>query len=162
MVSGSRVTAHSSSVSLTMIPYSIDEARASVHETLEQLLAEAGVRKDDVIRVSGPSGLASLLWLSRRGYQQVGYIRPGASADTDADALLISQPCDMEVLSRVLRHGPHMRRGGVLIVQTLGPASPVHRLLAGYGFRIERCLAGRHRAVHVARLAGAREYLEAA
>jgi hypothetical protein len=127
----------------------------SVNDTLSELLAAAGLGKADTIRVTGPAGLAALLWFCRHGYDQVGYVGVGRGPSDDADLLLIPQTCTLAELAAILQRGPHPRDGGVLIVQTpetCGPGpDPVHALLTREGYQVERCLHGRHRELHVAR-----------
>jgi hypothetical protein len=129
-----------------------------LNETLGDLLRTAGLDKAGTIRVTGPGGLAALLWFCRHGYEQVGWIGAGAGHghSEDGDLLLVSQTCTVIELEILLRNGPRPRPGGVLIVQTPRPApespgDPVHDLLGKAGYRVERCLQGRHRELHVAR-----------
>jgi hypothetical protein len=129
--------------------------RYSLSDTLSDLLARAGVGKSDTIRVTGPAGLAALLWFCRHGYEQVGLVSAGRGPSDESDLLLVPQTCSIVDLEELLRRGPHPRDGGVLIVQTReshapGP-DPVHDLLGRSGYRIERCLHGRRRELHVAR-----------
>ena len=132
-----------------------DRAPSSLCDTLSELLQRAGVGKLSNIRVTGSAGLASLLWFCRHGYEHVGYSRGGPGGD-DIDLLFVPQTCDLKALDAILSQGPHPTEGGVLIVQTpdvggLGGVDPVHDLLARRGYRVERCLHGRHRELHVAR-----------
>jgi hypothetical protein len=126
-------------------------------DTLGEVLAGAGVDKTSTIHVTGPGGLAALLWLCRHGYEQVGLVRHGRSPGEDSDLLWAPLTCDLAALDALLETGPHPRDGGVLIVQTpeppAGTTDPVHTLLRRHGYRIERCLHGRHRELHVARRA---------
>jgi hypothetical protein len=133
---------------------------SSVNDILTDLLAGAGVDKSSTIRVTGPAGLAALLWFCRHGYEQVGYVRAGPCPADGGDLVLAPQTCDVAGLAVILSHGPHPRAGGVLIVQTPIPANvdtgardPVHELLMRNGYRVERCLRGHHRELHVARKA---------
>jgi len=130
----------------------------SLSDILSDLLQRAGVDKTSTIRVTGPAGLAALLWFCRHGYEQVGYVRAGPSPADDGDLVLAPQTCDVQALEAILKRGPHPRAGGVLIVQTpipetadAGAPDPVHDLLARSGYRVERCLRGHHRELHVAR-----------
>jgi hypothetical protein len=138
------------------LPLKSVQTTASVSETLADILTRAGVSKSSTIRVTGPAGLAALLWFCRHGYDQVGYARGGPHLADDADLVLVPQTRGLEDLERLLHQGPHPRAGGVLIVQTPEPesasgADPVHDLLARSGYRLELCLHGRHRELHVAR-----------
>jgi len=124
--------------------------------TLGGILRRAGVDKDSEILVTGPSGLAALLWFCRHDYRHVGFVRRGPAPANDSDCVLVPETCDVAALERILDEGPRVRRGGVLIVMTSEPTSPAnddpaHRLLEDRGFRIERCLHGAHRELHVAR-----------
>lgn len=139
----------------------------SLSGTLTALLQVAGVSKADVIRVTGPAGLAALLWFCRHGYEQVGYVSGGRGCCEDGDLLLVPQTCSVGELEQILRRGPRPRPGGVLIVQTPqhDPGSshdPVHDLLGRSGYEVERCLHGHHRELHVARRRGRVEYKMAA
>jgi len=127
-------------------------------DILADLLRRAGVDKSSTIRVTGPAGLAALLWFCRHGYEQVGYVRGGPCPAEDGDLVLAPQTCDVGALAGILAKGPHPRAGGVLIVQTPIPdsatpagADPVHELLARCGYNVERCVRGHHRELHVAR-----------
>ncbi len=123
---------------------------------LGSLLRGAGVDKDSDILVTGPAGLPALLWFCHHDYKRVGYARPGAAPANDSDCVVVPETCDLAALERLLDHGPRIRRGGVLIVmtpETRAPSNddPAHDLLARHGFRIERCLHGARRELHVAR-----------
>jgi hypothetical protein len=124
-------------------------------DALSTILARAGLGKSSIIRVTGRAGLAALLWLCRHGYEQVGYARGGPGTSDDGDLVLAPQTCDLNDLSNLLRFGPRPRIGGVLIVQTPAPADatldPARVLLERSGYRVERCLRGQHRELHVAR-----------
>jgi len=129
---------------------------------LGDLLTQAGVDKSSSVHVTGPAGLAALLWFCRHGYDQVGLIGAGRCPANDCDLLLAPQTCDLTALAAMLDHGPHPRPGGVLIVQTPAPGAPaanrrdpVHALLERSGYRVERCVRGHHRDLHVARRVGA-------
>jgi hypothetical protein len=132
-----------------------------VSHVIADLLKGAGVDKTSIIRITGPAGLAALLWFCRHGYEQVGYVRAGPCPADDGDVVLAPQTCDVGELEALLKRGPHPRAGGVLIVQTPipddatpGRGDPVHELLNRNGYRVERCLRGHHRELHVARRRG--------
>lgn len=120
------------------------------------LLEDARITKFSTIRVTGTSGLSALLWLCRHGYQEVGFLRPGRGCPhEDTDALVVADTCDAASLARLLATGPHVRPGGVLIVQSALPAEdrptdPMHDLLHSAGYRVDRCVRGQRREVHVA------------
>jgi hypothetical protein len=139
-----------------------DRRGSSLSHTLSDLLQSAGLGKADTIRVTGPAGLAALLWFCRHGYDQVGYVSTGRGPCEDGDLLLVPQTCTVGELEQILQSGPRPRPGGVLIVQTPQEVSesgrdPVHDLLARAGYQVERCLHGRHRELHVARRHGRAE-----
>ena len=140
------------------VPVDPEQPPSSVTDTIGDLLKRAGVDKSSVIRITGPAGLAALLWFCRHGYEQVGYVRGGPCPADDGDLVLAPQTCDVGALEAILKRGPHPRAGGVLIVQTpipqntaTGAPDPVHDLLSRSGYRVERCLRGHHRELHVAR-----------
>ncbi len=135
---------------------------SSLSQTLTDLLQSAGLGKADTIRITGPAGLATLLWFCRHGYEQVGYVSTRRGSSEEGDLLLVPQTCSVGELEQILRSGPRPKYGGVLIVQTPQPPSesgfdPVHDLLARAGYQVERCLHGRHRELHVARRHGRAE-----
>lgn len=123
---------------------------------LSQLFADSGVGAQSAIRVTGPGALPALIWLSRRGYQNVGCLHAGRRAPgEEADALLAAHTADRDWLSGLLDDGPHVREGGVVIVQTrpgLGGGTAAS-LFHGHGFHLVRRLPGAHRDVLVARRA---------
>jgi hypothetical protein len=125
---------------------------------LNAILTRAGIHKDSEVRVTGPAGLAALLWFARHGFNHVGYVRADNHPAVDGDLLLVPQTCDLPTLDAILSRGPSVRPGGVLIVQTPEPpsdtrADPFHELLIRRGYVVELCLHGRHRELHVARRA---------
>jgi hypothetical protein len=129
---------------------------SSFSNTMADLLAQAGVGPSSVIRIAGPGGLAPLLWLCRHGYDQVGYLPQGPCPADDCDLLMILHPGDAESLGHTLEKASHLKAGGVLVVQTPNPPAdvvpdPLHLQLAASGYRVERCLHGAHREIHVAR-----------
>jgi hypothetical protein len=126
-------------------------------DPLIALLARAGVTRSSLIRVTGSSGLSALLWLCRHGYDQVGYLKPGAGPHEQPDALIVAHTCDEASLRDLLETGPHVREGGALIFQSPLPqamafrADPIHRLLGRHGYAVEQCHQGQRRELHVAR-----------
>lgn len=135
--------------------------------SLSQLLAEAGVRPVSNIRVTGPGSLSALLWLCRRGYERVGCLQAGRrSPADDAEALLVAHTATSAWLADLLDRGPHVREGGVMIVQTAhAPAANdvvVEAVFRAHGFNVVRRLSGAHRSVLVARRAAAGDLREAA
>jgi hypothetical protein len=132
-----------------------DRPRRTGAESLGGILDGAGVSEDSEILVTGPAALPALLWFCRHAYRHVGLVRGRAPAN-DTDCVLAPGTCDATALARLLDEGPRVRRGGVLIVVTPeAPANedPAHRLLEAHGFRVERCIRGAHRELHVARRA---------
>lgn len=127
--------------------------RPQLSAILSDLLTEAGVDKSSSVHVTGPAGLAALLWFCRHGYDQVGLVGTGRCPANDCDLLLAPQTCDLASLAGLLDHGPHPRPGGVLIVQT-PTDQPAAALLERAGYRVERTVHGHHRALHVARRLG--------
>jgi len=124
---------------------------------LVALLERAGVGKSSVIRVTGPSALSALLWLCRHGYEQVGYVRPGAGAphESEPDAILVAHTCDEIDLKRLLTVGRLVRPGGVFIFQIRAgceaSALGVDWLIESAGFTTEQRLDGERRALIIAR-----------
>jgi hypothetical protein len=130
-----------------------DDRSRAPGEPLGEILQDAGVTVESEILVTGPAALPALLWFCRRQYQHVCLVRGRAPAN-DCDCVLAPGTCDAAALARLLEEGPRVRKGGVLIVVTPEPsadADPAHRLLEDHGFRIERCIHGAHRELHVAR-----------
>src|SRR5476649_1920029 len=83
-------------------------------DPLIALLERAHVTRSSLIRVTGPSGLSAMLWLCRHGYEQVGYLKPGAGPHEQPEALIVAHTCDESTLRHLLEAGPHVREGGVL------------------------------------------------
>lgn len=121
---------------------------------LSQLLDASGVHPDSIIRVTGAGALPALLWLHRRGYANVGCLQAGRRAPgEEADALLAAHTATEPWLEDLLGRGPHVREGGVIIVQTVAGESGGHlaNLFHRHGFELVRRLPGVHRDVLVAR-----------
>ena len=144
-------------------------SRRSFSDILNELLTQAGVDKSSSVHVTGPAGLAALLWLCRHGYEQVGLVGGGCCPANDCDLLLAPQTRDLAALAGLLDRGPHPRPGGVLIVQTPAQGKtaasrrdPVHVLLERSGYQVERCVRGHHRDLHVARRLGVASEMRAA
>ena len=72
---------------------------------LTDLLDQTGIDRSSLIRVTGGHGLAALLWLCRRGYERVGYLKPGCTQERP-DALIVTQACEAAALDRLLKAGP--------------------------------------------------------
>jgi hypothetical protein len=126
-------------------------------DVLMDVLRGAGIGPNSVVRVAGRDGLAPLIWLCRKGFQDVGYVRLGAGGAREAaDLLLVLHDPPQSELSAILtRHG-WLKEGGVLVLQTRDQrasdgSDPVHPLLEAAGFQIERCLLRHFKELHVAR-----------
>jgi hypothetical protein len=123
---------------------------------MPDLLRLTGVGRDSVIRIAGPGGLAPLLWFCRHGYDRVGYVRPGPCPADECDLLLVLNAGGPDTLARTLGHTAHVKAGGVLVIETPNPSpraanDPVHDQLQACGYRVEQCLHGAHKEIHVAR-----------
>src|ERR1035437_9255498 len=99
------------------------------------VLRDAGIGRSSVVRVAGRDGLGPLIWLCRRGFEEVGYVRRDAGGPREpADLLLVlHDPPPAELQALLAQHG-WLKDGGVLILQTRdlrapdGP-DPVHPVL---------------------------------
>lgn len=121
---------------------------------LFQLLETAGVGPHSAIRVTGSGALSALLWLHRRGYVDVGCLKAGHRAHgEEVDALLAAHTATGDWLNDLLDRGPHVRQGGVIIVQTppADGALVAARAFHQHGFEVVRRLPGSHRDVLIAR-----------
>jgi hypothetical protein len=121
------------------------------------VLHDAGIGLDSVVRVAGRDGLAPMIWLCRKGFTDVGYVRLGAGgAREPADLLLVlHDPSPQELNALLARHGG-LKEGGVLVLQTQDTraadgSDPVHPVLEAAGFRVERCVLRHFKELHVAR-----------
>ncbi|HXQ14894.1 MAG TPA: hypothetical protein VN814_09770 [Caulobacteraceae bacterium] len=127
---------------------------------LMRILHAAGVEKDDLIRVVGPSGTLAALWLSRHGYDRAVFVRTAAAERTrPADALLVAQPCAAEELAPLLDIAGAVSDDGALIVQTRPGRGgeefeAVAALLRGQGFHAQRRLNDKGRPICIARRVG--------
>lgn len=126
-------------------------------DSLVAFLAQAGVDRSSVIRVTGPSALSAMLWLCRHGYDQVGYIRPeaGSPHEEEPDAIIVAHTCGELELKHLLSVGRRVRPGGAFVFRLrTGPGSSplaVEWMLKQAGFSIEGRLDGERRALIVAR-----------
>lgn len=145
-----------------------DPNRRKHGEVLASALSDAGANGLSAIRVLGPNALAVLIWLCRKGYQNVSYRRSGCPARSeDGDVLLIPGPCTPAELETMLEKGAAPLRGGLLVVQTTGErapdgSDPVHPVLERLGYRVERCIHTGRRELHVARRQSDRGLAQAA
>ena len=135
---------------------------------MARVLRQAGVARDSVIRVTGPSGLTAVLWLYRHGYEKAAYVHANwVSSTRTADALLIPHPCHGEELAGLLERGDCLREGGVLIVQT--PAhltdfelDQIGSLLEMHGYEPGQRVFEKGAAVFIARRSGLGGFRKAA
>jgi hypothetical protein len=135
---------------------------------LTHVLNLAGVGKQSLVRVTGPSGPIAMLWLNRHGYRNALYVpasRIGAMAP--ADALLVPHSVEAEELTELLRDGEHLHVGGVLIVQTSaarsalgGDSIPV--AFEPIGFQVQCRISDRGRDIYIARRIGVGGFKQAA
>lgn len=122
----------------------------------ELLLSDAGVSHASRIQVTGASAFATLLWLLRHGYDDVTVVRGhGPNTAGPADVLIVAQTCWADQLETLLRHGPHLAPGGLLVVQTPHGSAPFEvvggeAFMAG-GLALERRIVGVRRDINVAR-----------
>ena len=126
---------------------------------LMRILHAAGVEKDDLIRVVGPSGPLAALWLSRHGYSGAVFVRAAAERARPADAVLVAQPSAAEELAPLLDVAGAVRDDGALIVQTRPGRGgeefeAVAALLRRQGFREQHRLNDKGRPICIARRIG--------
>ena len=142
-------------MSYTSLDVPRDRARSG--QLLLQLLQDAGVGSDSVVRIAGRGALAPLIWLCRLGFADVGYVRPGVGGPHDpADVLLVLDATGLAELEALVHDHGLLREGGVLIVKTpdLHDAQghdPAHDVLERAGFHVERCVPRHDKELHVAR-----------
>jgi hypothetical protein len=92
----------------------------STEQVVQRALFLASTRKDELISVAGPDGLAAIVSLCRAGYERVECARQAtcAGADEACDLLLIVGPMGQDELADTLRRTARLLRdGGCLIVQ---------------------------------------------
>jgi len=124
---------------------------------LARVLKQAGVGKDDLIRVTGPAGLTAVLCLYRHGYERASYVHANwINATRGADALLIPHPCGTTELAAMIQGADCLREGGVLIVQLEADrsalaADSVPGLLRHVGYDVGSGLSEKGREVCIAR-----------
>ena len=145
-----------------MISYAVQPILplASDGDAMARVLHHAGVEKDQTIWVTGPAGLAGLLWLHRRGYRAASYVHLNRlAAMRPADAVLIPHACTPREVADVLREATCLREGGALIVQVAGELSAeslgdIPSALEPLGYRVQRRLYEKGRTVCIARREG--------
>jgi hypothetical protein len=126
-------------------------------DAMANVLRRAGVKRGQTIWVTGPAGLAALIWLGDKGYRGASYAHLNRiAAMAPADALIIPHACSPAELAGLLRGARCLRTGGVLIVQlksalsaeSLGDAPA---LLASLGYQVERRVHEKGRTICIAR-----------
>ncbi len=126
-------------------------------DVLMDVLRGVGIGPNSVVRVAGRDGLAPLIWLCRKGFQDEGYTCLGAGCAREAgDLLLVLHDPPRSELPAILTRRGWLKECGVLVPQTrdqraLDGSDPVHPLLEAAGFQIERCLLRHLKELHVAR-----------
>jgi hypothetical protein len=125
-------------------------------ELLLALLAEAGVDRSSVVRVTGPCALHALLWLSRHGFEQAGFLQgEGCPHDGEPEALIAAHACNALDLKRLMPVARLVRPGGALIFQqrmdAFDDAAAADWLLNDAGFAVERRVSGGRRVLTIAR-----------
>jgi hypothetical protein len=136
----------------------------SPDQVVERALFLSSARKEDLISVAGPDGLAAMVSLCRAGYERVECARQAtcAGADEACDLLLIVGPMEADELAAMIRRTARLLRDdGVLVAQLAGAAQEavVHPALVAGGLESRFTLvdrsAGRlvmHRVRRVAQL----------
>ncbi|MBS0361052.1 MAG: hypothetical protein JSR98_06705 [Proteobacteria bacterium] len=93
-------------------------------EAIGRVLHHAGVEKADRIWVTGPAGLAALLWMNRQGFRGASYVALDRLAGMrPSDAVLIPHACAPAEMAAALRKATCLREGGALVVQVAGELS---------------------------------------
>ncbi len=129
-------------------------------EAIGRVLHQAGVEKADRIWVTGPAGLAALLWMNRQGFRGASYVALDRLAGMrPADAVLIPHACAPTEMAAALRKATCLREGGALVVQVAGELSAdslgdVPSALEPLGYRVQRRLYEKGRTVCIARREG--------
>jgi hypothetical protein len=145
---------------MTIHLYKTMQPLAADGRALIRILHVAGVEKDHLIHVVGPSGPLAALWLSHHGYDGAVFVRATAGERTrPADALVVPHPCAAEQLALLLDVAGAVREDGALIVQTrasrLGEEfGAVAALLDSRGFGAQRRMDDKGRPICGARRVG--------
>jgi hypothetical protein len=110
----------------------------SANEVVHRALYLASARKEDLIDVAGPDGLAAMVALCRAGYERVECARQSTcgGADEGGDLLLIMGRMDPGALAATVRRTARLLRDdGVMVVQLGGAdeAAIVRPALAAAG-----------------------------
>jgi hypothetical protein len=145
-----------------MISYAVQPILplASDGDAMARVLHHAGIEKDHQIWVTGPAGLAGLLWLDRHGYRGASYVQlDRLGAMRPADAVLIPHACAPREVADLLREATCLRESGALVVQVAGELSAetlgdIPLALEPLGFRVQRRLYEKGRTVCIARREG--------
>src|SRR5580704_687565 len=96
----------------------------SPDQVVQRALFLSPVRKEDLISVAGPDGLAAMISLCRAGYERVECARQAtcAGADEACELLLIVGPMAADELAETIRRTARLLRDdGVLVAQLSGP-----------------------------------------
>ena len=97
----------------------------SPDQVVHRALFLSSVRKEDLISVAGPEGLAAMISLCRAGYERVECVRQSTctGADEACDLLLIVGPMSADELGDTIRRTARLLRDdGVLVAQLSGAA----------------------------------------
>ncbi|MBS0298045.1 MAG: hypothetical protein JSR45_17225 [Proteobacteria bacterium] len=134
---------------------SVHAAGRTGEETVPEALRRAGIDQHSLIQITGPDGFATLLWLCRHGFENVGYVRSGAPCPAETpDALFIPHACTGERLAALLDRGPRVHPGGVLVLRAAaGEGAAVETVLRRFGYRVVARLGRRRREVCLAQRA---------
>jgi hypothetical protein len=139
---------------------------SSVHFTLPlssdadgmaRVLHLAGVGKHQTMWVTGPAGLAALVWLNRRGYHNASYAHLNRVATlAPAEVLFAPHPCAPSELSGLLRGVKCLQQGGLFVAQVTGELSAdslgdLPSRPAPLGYDVQRRLHEKGRTICVAR-----------
>jgi hypothetical protein len=128
-------------------------------EAMAKVLRRAGVKREQIIWVTGPAGIAALIWLAGQRYCNASYAHfDRIAAMAPADALIIPHACSPAEMAALLRGAKCLRKGGVLIVQLQGGLSAdalgdAPALLEPLGYRVELRLHAKGRSICIARRA---------
>jgi hypothetical protein len=135
---------------------------------LLRVLHQAGATRNSVVRVTGPAGVAAVLWLNRHGYEQAAFVQAHCVASMrPVDVLLIPHACGARELGDLLDGGDCLREGGILIVQTPGQRfvqgqDSIGTVLQSLGYQLEHHFSDKGRNVYVARRDAPAENAQAA
>ena len=122
---------------------------------LSNVFEAAAIDRHSLIQLTGPDALASLLWLCRQGFENVGYVKCGQPHPAEpVDALVIPHRCTADELLTLLDGAPSVRPGGSLIFRSASGAaeeSAIENVLQRFGYRLHRRFGDARRVLNVAR-----------